>query len=74
MDLFSSSNEIFLAQNGITTESLGHPFVADVAKYPPLTREQFNQASKFWPVNFHEDKQYVCLVVYLEFVVCWGAG
>lgn len=30
--------------------------MVDVAKHPPLTREQFNQASIFWPVNFHEDK------------------
>jgi len=23
----------------------------------PLTRSQYKQASKLWPVNFHEDKQ-----------------
>ncbi|XP_078351703.1 putative inactive tRNA-specific adenosine deaminase-like protein 3 isoform X2 [Oculina patagonica] len=56
IDLLSSSNEIFLEQNEITKASFGRPFVVDVAKNPPLTREQFNQASKLWPVNFHEDK------------------
>ena len=58
MDIFSSSTEQILEQNGIATESLGPPFVTDVAKFPPLTRGQFNQASKLWPVNFHEDKWY----------------
>lgn len=58
MDFCSSSIEHILEQNGIATASLGLPFVTDVAKFPPLTREQFNQASKLWPVNFHEDKWY----------------
>ena len=53
--LVSSLNEL-LQQNGIESESLGEPFVIDVARHPPLTREQFNQASVCWPVNFHEDK------------------
>ena len=58
INLSSSSTEQLLEQNGIATTSLGQPFVTDVAKFPPLTREQFNQASKLWPVNFHEDKWY----------------
>ena len=56
MDIFSPSIEQILEQNGIAMASLGLPFVTDVAKFPPLTRGQFNQASKLWPVNFHEDK------------------
>ena len=58
IDLLRSSIEQLLEQNDIATTSLGQPFVTDVAKFPPLTREQFNQASKLWPVNFHEDKRY----------------
>ena len=58
MDIFSPSTEQILEQNGLATASLGLPFVTDVAKFPPLTRGQFNQASKLWPVNFHEDKWY----------------
>ena len=58
MDVFSLSIEKLFEQNGIGTSSLGQPFETDVAKFPPLTREQFNQASRLWPVNFHEDKWY----------------
>ena len=58
MHFCSLSTEHLLEQNGIATASLGQPFVIDVAKFSPLTREQFNQASKLWPVNFHEDKWY----------------
>ena len=45
-----------LEQHNIKAESLGQPFVVHVAKHPPLTRNQFTQASVCWPVNFHEDK------------------
>ena len=45
-----------IQQNKTAANFLGEPFVANVAKHPPLTREQFNQASLLWPVNFHEDK------------------
>ena len=53
--LITSLTEL-LQQNGIEPETLGKPFVVDVAKYPPLSRQQFNEASTCWPVNFHEDK------------------
>ena len=58
MDFCSSSIEHLLEQNGIAVASLGHRFVTEVAKLPPLTREQFNQAANLWHVNFHEDKWY----------------
>ncbi|XP_068683198.1 probable inactive tRNA-specific adenosine deaminase-like protein 3 isoform X1 [Montipora foliosa] len=45
-----------LEQKDIKTDTLGQPFVVQVAKHQPLTREQFTQASTCWPVNFHEDK------------------
>ena len=55
VELLSSLTEL-LEQHGIEPDTLGEPFVVDVAKHPPMTREQFNQASACWPVNFHEDK------------------
>lgn len=30
--------------------------LCDVPAFPPLTRNQFNQSSLLWPVNFHENK------------------
>lgn len=30
--------------------------LCDVPACPPLTRNQFNQSSLLWPVNFHENK------------------
>ncbi|XP_057707483.1 probable inactive tRNA-specific adenosine deaminase-like protein 3 isoform X2 [Corythoichthys intestinalis] len=35
---------------------LGKPFVVKVPARPPLTRPQFELASKHWPTSFHEDK------------------
>ena len=39
-------------------EQFGHENLrlCDVPSFPPLTRSQFEQASRLWPVNFHEDK------------------
>ena len=53
---FTSSLKDLLQQNRINSELLGEPFLTNVAKHSPLTREQFNEASSCWPVNFHEDK------------------
>ncbi|XP_072541103.1 probable inactive tRNA-specific adenosine deaminase-like protein 3 [Salminus brasiliensis] len=36
---------------------LGEPFLVQIPASPPLTRPQFEQASKHWPTSFHEDKQ-----------------
>ncbi|XP_042351240.1 probable inactive tRNA-specific adenosine deaminase-like protein 3 isoform X1 [Plectropomus leopardus] len=38
-------------------DGLGEPFVVKVPARPPLTRPQFELASKHWPTSFHEDKQ-----------------
>ncbi|XP_071212062.1 probable inactive tRNA-specific adenosine deaminase-like protein 3 [Salvelinus alpinus] len=38
-------------------EGLGDPFLVKIPACPPLTRPQFEQASKHWPTSFHEDKQ-----------------
>ncbi|XP_027878286.1 putative inactive tRNA-specific adenosine deaminase-like protein 3 [Xiphophorus couchianus] len=38
-------------------EGLGEPFVVKVPARPPLTRPQFELASRRWPTTFHEDKQ-----------------
>ncbi|XP_072301399.1 probable inactive tRNA-specific adenosine deaminase-like protein 3 [Eucyclogobius newberryi] len=36
---------------------LGEPFAVKVPSRAPLTRPQFERASKHWPTSFHEDKQ-----------------
>lgn len=51
-----------LEHHNIKADSLGQPFVVHVAKHPPLTRNQFTQASVCWPVTFHEDK-YISKVI-----------
>lgn len=38
------------------SKHLSNIFWCKVATKPPLTREQFDFAKKFWPVAFHEDK------------------
>lgn len=44
------------ANSSFSTEGLGDPFTASVPKHQPLTRRQFEESSKLWPTNFHEDK------------------
>ncbi|XP_076011893.1 putative inactive tRNA-specific adenosine deaminase-like protein 3 isoform X2 [Genypterus blacodes] len=46
-----------LLPSGKVSTGLGEPFVVRVPAHPPLTRPQFEQASKHWPTSFHEDKQ-----------------
>uniref|UniRef100_A0A8C2DYW6 Adenosine deaminase tRNA specific 3 n=1 Tax=Cyprinus carpio TaxID=7962 RepID=A0A8C2DYW6_CYPCA len=36
---------------------LGEPFLVKIPANPPLTRPQFEKASKHWPTSFYEDKQ-----------------
>lgn len=36
---------------------LGEPFLIQIPASAPLTRPQFERASKHWPTSFHEDKQ-----------------
>ncbi|RUS79634.1 hypothetical protein EGW08_012603 [Elysia chlorotica] len=43
-------------------EGLGKPYLAKVPSLPPLTRQQYNEAIKYWPVNFHEDKEIASMV------------
>lgn len=38
-------------------DSLGDPFLVRIPACAPLTRAQFDRASKHWPTSFHEDKQ-----------------
>ena len=36
---------------------LSEPSVTRVPKYPALTRQQYEEYSKIWPISFHEDKR-----------------
>lgn len=46
-----------LPSGALRRDGLGEPFVVKVPARPPLTRPQFELASKHWPTSFHEDKQ-----------------
>jgi hypothetical protein len=41
----------------VNIDGLSEPSVTHVPKYPPLTRQQYDEWSKLWPITFHEDKQ-----------------
>ncbi|XP_056245360.1 probable inactive tRNA-specific adenosine deaminase-like protein 3 [Seriola aureovittata] len=51
------SIDSLLPSDGVGRDGLGEPFVVKVPARPPLTRPQFELASKQWPTSFHEDKQ-----------------
>ncbi|XP_041806496.1 probable inactive tRNA-specific adenosine deaminase-like protein 3 [Chelmon rostratus] len=51
------SIDSLLSSDGVRSVGLGEPFVVKVPARPPLTRPQFELASKHWPTSFHEDKQ-----------------
>lgn len=51
------SVESLLPSGEVKHDGLGEPFVVKVPARPPLTRPQFELASKHWPTSFHEDKQ-----------------
>ncbi|XP_062288194.1 probable inactive tRNA-specific adenosine deaminase-like protein 3 [Scomber scombrus] len=51
------SMESLLPSNEVKHDGLGEPFLVKVPARPPLTRPQFELASKHWPTSFHEDKQ-----------------
>ena len=38
-------------------DMLGTPYVVSVPRYPPLSRTQYEEAKRYWPINFHEDKR-----------------
>uniref|UniRef100_A0A8C9R9F0 Adenosine deaminase tRNA specific 3 n=1 Tax=Scleropages formosus TaxID=113540 RepID=A0A8C9R9F0_SCLFO len=46
-----------LSSADVDTSALGEPFLVKIPASPPLTRPQFELASKHWPTSFHEDKQ-----------------
>lgn len=56
-DIKAVSIESLLPPEGVRCDGLGEPFVVKVPARPPLTRPQFELASKHWPTSFHEDKQ-----------------
>lgn len=51
------SIDSLLPPGGVNCNGLGEPFVVKVPARPPLTRPQFELASRHWPTSFHEDKQ-----------------
>ncbi|KAM4608439.1 putative inactive tRNA-specific adenosine deaminase-like protein 3 [Polymixia lowei] len=53
----SVSIDSLLPSDKVKHDGLGKPFVIKVPGCPPLTRPQFELASKHWPTSFHEDKQ-----------------
>uniref|UniRef100_A0A3Q3IN06 CMP/dCMP-type deaminase domain-containing protein n=1 Tax=Monopterus albus TaxID=43700 RepID=A0A3Q3IN06_MONAL len=56
-DMKVTSIDSLLPPDGVRHDGLGEPFVVKVPARPPLTRTQFELASKHWPTSFHEDKQ-----------------
>ncbi|XP_040004371.1 probable inactive tRNA-specific adenosine deaminase-like protein 3 [Xiphias gladius] len=56
-DMKVVSIDSLLPSDEIRHDGLGEPFVVKVPARPPLTRPQFERASKHWPTSFHEDKQ-----------------
>ncbi|KAG7259193.1 hypothetical protein CRUP_025020 [Coryphaenoides rupestris] len=51
------SIDSLLTSNSVRLDGLGPPFLVQIPAHPPLTRPQFQVASKHWPTTFHEDKQ-----------------
>ncbi|XP_038575498.1 LOW QUALITY PROTEIN: probable inactive tRNA-specific adenosine deaminase-like protein 3 [Micropterus salmoides] len=56
-DMKAASVNSLLPSDGVDGDGLGELFVVKVPARPPLTRPQFELASKHWPTSFHEDKQ-----------------
>lgn len=46
-----------LSSKDFNFEGLGEPFPVRIPARAPLTRPQFEQASRHWPTSFHEDKR-----------------
>lgn len=51
------SIDSLLPPGGSKWVGLGEPFVVKIPARPPLTRPQFESASRCWPTSFHEDKR-----------------
>jgi hypothetical protein len=43
--------------SSVDINGLSEPSLNRVPKYPALTRQQYDEWSKLWPITFHEDKQ-----------------
>ncbi|XP_023670599.1 probable inactive tRNA-specific adenosine deaminase-like protein 3 [Paramormyrops kingsleyae] len=59
-DLQESHGEVSisdLSSGKFDRNGLGELFLVKIPACPPLTRPQFELASKHWPTSFHEDKQ-----------------
>lgn len=56
-DAETVSLDSLLPSDAVGHDGLGEPFMVKVPSRPPLTRPQFELASKHWPTSFHEDKQ-----------------
>ncbi|XP_028250022.1 putative inactive tRNA-specific adenosine deaminase-like protein 3 [Parambassis ranga] len=56
-DMKVASIDSLLPSDRVNHDGLGEPFVVKVPTRPPLTRPQFELASRHWPTSFHEDKQ-----------------
>lgn len=56
-DSKDATTDSLFSSEGVRPDGLGELFVVQVPSRPPLTRPQFELASKHWPTSFHEDKQ-----------------
>ncbi|KAK0135777.1 putative inactive tRNA-specific adenosine deaminase-like protein 3 [Merluccius polli] len=56
-DSFAIGSLLPSGGGGVRPDGLGPPFLVKVPACPPLTRPQFQVASKHWPTAFHEDKR-----------------
>ncbi|CAG8444517.1 8266_t:CDS:2 [Diversispora eburnea] len=50
-----SINDLKLLIKKQNLDSILNPRVHQISKYPPITRAQFEEWKKLWPINFHED-------------------
>ncbi|XP_028409807.1 probable inactive tRNA-specific adenosine deaminase-like protein 3 [Dendronephthya gigantea] len=48
--------------SSVNFAGLSDPSVTCVPKYPALTRQQYEEYSKIWPISFHEDKRITRLI------------
>ncbi|TSW62338.1 putative inactive tRNA-specific adenosine deaminase-like protein 3 [Bagarius yarrelli] len=46
-----------LSSKDFNVKGLGEPFLVRIPARAPLTRPQFERASRHWPTSFHEDKR-----------------
>ncbi|KAK7469614.1 hypothetical protein BaRGS_00035844 [Batillaria attramentaria] len=46
-----------LKNTKLPASSLSKPYLVKVPRHPPATRKQYDEASLYWPVTFHEDKE-----------------